>query len=141
MDYIAPRNRFVDWLRQQLIGPAQPDGVNLVGTSPMDRYPLGVLHPVMPGGAGTDPASPNQWEDNEEEATVGDQEVQNIAQPTRKRRYVPPSAVGFSPSSYEAIRACKSWWRGPTMKTWETGIPGVAFECENTSAPPLSSRR
>lgn len=96
MEYTESRNRFVDWLRQQLIGPAQPDGVKLVGTSPLDRYPLSVLYPVMPGGAGIDPASPNQLEDNVEEATVVDQETQNTAQPTKKRRYVPPSAVGFS---------------------------------------------
>ncbi len=96
MDFTGPRKRLVDWLRQQLIGPAQPDDKNLVGTSPLNRYPMGVLYPVMPGGEGTDPVRSELWEDPTDETTDEDQTGQTLAQPARKRRYVPPSAVGFS---------------------------------------------
>ena len=96
MDYIGARKRFVAWLRQQLIGPANPDSDTLVGMSPLDRYPMGVLFPIMPDGDGVDPASDTLREDTTEEDASGELESKQFAQPARKRRYCPPSAVGFS---------------------------------------------
>lgn len=96
MVYTEHRQRFVDWLRQQLIGPAQPDADNLVGESPLNRYPVGVLHPVMASGEGMDPANPQHWEEVPEATLDGGRSDRDLAQPTRSRRYVPPSSVGFS---------------------------------------------
>ena len=53
--YVEARRKLVDWLRLQLIGPANEDSLR---TSPLERYPTGVLHPVDPPDVpGTDPAS------------------------------------------------------------------------------------
>ena len=72
----------------------------------MDRYPAGVLHPIEPGASGIDPASaghvqdvgPALLEDEEEDETPADDEsaARPLAQPVRRRRYVPPASVGFS---------------------------------------------
>ena len=102
--YVEARKRLVDWLRRQLIGPA---GEGRLGMSPLDRYPTGVLHPVDPPVSGVDPASPGGGEsepalldeqDDQEETAPADGEAdgQAFAQPARRRRYVPPSSVGFS---------------------------------------------
>lgn len=99
MKYVAARKRLVDWLRQQLIGPASND--RLIGISPLDRYPTGVLHPVeLDVLSGIDPAASggdadSALEDEEEEAPTGSG-VESEGRPVRKRRYVPPSSVGFS---------------------------------------------
>ena len=99
--YVEARKKLVAWLRRQLIGPA---GEGSLGNSPLDRYPTGVLHPVDPDASGIDPASAGRGEpepallDDQEDATPADGEVdgQAFAQPARRRRYVPPSSVGFS---------------------------------------------
>ena len=87
------RKRLVDWVRRQLIGPAH-DG-RLQG-SPLDRYPTGVLHPVDPGFSGLDPANPDDDEEHDTPVGAGEAGERNMAQPVRRRRYVPPSSVGFS---------------------------------------------
>ena len=87
------RRRLVDWVRLQLIGPAR-DG--LLKGSPLERYPTGVLHPVEPGFSGLDPASPEDDEDHETPHGGDQAEDLKMAQPVRRRRYVPPSSVGFS---------------------------------------------
>ena len=99
--YIDARKKLVAWLRRQLIGPA---GEGSLRMSPLDRYPTGVLHPVDPDVSGIDPASAGGGEsepvllDDREDATPADGEAdgQAFAQPARRRRYVPPSSVGFS---------------------------------------------
>ncbi len=104
MLYVEPRKRLVDWLRRQLVGPAHEGSLS---TSPLDRYPTGVLHPIEPDVSGIDPASAGhaqdagpallEDEDEEEETLAGDEpESRTLAQPVRRRRYVPPSSVGFS---------------------------------------------
>ena len=102
MLYVEARKRLVDWLRRQLVGPAQEGSLS---TSPLDRYPTGVLHPIEPDVSGIDPASaghaqdagPAPLEDEEEETLASDEpESRTLAQPVRRRRYVPPSSVGFS---------------------------------------------
>ncbi|MBA1444294.1 MAG: hypothetical protein M3H12_04295 [Chromatiales bacterium] len=97
MDYAEKRNGLVDWLRKQLIGPgnekkqligSESDEVILQGISPLDRYPTGVLFPVIRGEEGLDPASISDEEETEETSK---------AEPVEKpRRYMPPSSVGFS---------------------------------------------
>ena len=101
MDYIQAREKLVGWLRQQLVGPV---GEGEIGTSPLTRFPTGVLYPVEPDESGTDPAMISGREDaallDEDEDTdslVGDEmDAGARAQPARRRRYVPPSSVGFS---------------------------------------------
>ena len=75
--------------------------------SPLDRYPTGVLHPVELDATGIDPASTAGDEaesnlhdepDEDEEATHSgpESDAPALARPVRRRRYVPPSSVGFS---------------------------------------------
>ena len=100
--YVEPRRRLVDWLRRQLIGPA---GEGSLRESPLDRYPTGVLHPIDPNVSGIDPASAGQEEaepsllDDQDETPPpadGEPGKATLARPARRRRYVPPSSVGFS---------------------------------------------
>ena len=103
MIYVEARRRLVDWLRRQLIGPAGHGNLRL---SPLDRFPTGVLFPIQPGVSGTDPAAaiPADYADpevaggeDEDPLAGGDTpESRPLARPVRRRRYVPPSAVGFS---------------------------------------------
>ena len=120
------RQRLVDWVRRQLIGPADPGA--LLG-SPVERYPTGVLHPVDPGGWGMTGLDPAQSErdqdgrhldpaqqpvdlqtadvsgfaapppdDEEDDSPVGPDGTPGrvTARPLGRRRYVPPSSVGLS---------------------------------------------
>ena len=99
--YVEARRKLLDWLRGQLIGPAREGSLRM---SPLDRYPTGVLHPIDPGLSGLDPASAGQEEaepallDDPEDtpAAGGAADDEPIARPARRRRYVPPSSVGFS---------------------------------------------
>ena len=123
--FIRQRQRLVDWLRRQLIGPA---GSGWLLGSPVERYPTGVLHPVDPGhGAttGIDPAQPESDDgpglapaarppsppaaeaprsddllpDDEEDDSPADANGtpgSAGARPMSRRRYVPPSSVGVS---------------------------------------------
>ena len=102
--HVEARKKLVEWLRSQLIGPA---GEGVVRMSPLDRYPTGVLHPVEPDATGIDPASTvgdeaesnlHDEPDEDEEAThsAPESDAPTLARPARRRRYVPPSSVGFS---------------------------------------------
>ena len=105
-DYVPHRQRLVDWLRSQLIGPATRDSDTLVGIAPWERYPTGMLYPVERGVSGLDPAETSvgisaeagqRQEDTEDEIVQKDgTEGRSLAQGARRRRYVPPSSVGFS---------------------------------------------
>lgn len=92
MDYSDARQELIDWLKRQLIGPASKD--SLTGISPLDRYPCGVLFPVTDTEGGLDPAADSEGEPDDADAT--DDEAEEQAQTAARRRYVPPSAVGFS---------------------------------------------
>ena len=115
--YVQGRERLVQWLERQLVGPAKrPDADGLLDVSPLDRYPVGVLHPVLSEEPGIDPAAEvpervvdgvseadSQWdgnlwsgEDDDEPATDAQAEEESRVAPVRRRRYVPPSSVGFS---------------------------------------------
>lgn len=98
MDYLQARKGLIDWVRRQLIGPA---GEGELSVSPLVRYPTGVLYPVEPDESGRDPAVIDSTEDGglldedgEPDETGEDGPAR--ARPGRRRRYVPPSSVGFS---------------------------------------------
>lgn len=95
MDYRLERQRLVDWLRRQMIGPANESGI-LHGIQPLERYPCAQLYPVINDQEGIDPAS---LAEDDDESQQSSEEVSNKteAEPASKpRRYVAPSAVGFS---------------------------------------------
>ena len=99
--YVEARRKLVAWLRRQLVGPAREGSL---GMSPLDRYPTGVLHPIDPGLSGIDPASAGEGEAEagllddpaDEPGAGGESDDEPLARPPRRRRYVPPSSVGFS---------------------------------------------
>ncbi len=99
--YVEPRKRLVSWLCNQLIGPPAENSMKV---SPLDRFPTGVLHPIVDEMQGIDPASAAhevedlslQEEQDDEVGEDGDAEDQTFARSVRRRRYVPPSSVGFS---------------------------------------------
>ena len=115
MNYAEQRKRLVEWIRSQLTGLVSEEGRRLgirppgrdVGEgnkhetirdiSPAERYPTGVLYPVYKGAEGIDPASEIQDEEEGEElaanAASTDNEPESVI---KKRRYIPPSSVGFS---------------------------------------------
>ena len=94
MNYAEERNKLVKWLRKQLIGPASAR--EILRGSPLDRYPTGILFPIMRDQEGIDPASVSE-DDDEAESPGEDTNVGNDAEPvTKRRRYMPPSSVGFS---------------------------------------------
>lgn len=92
MDYSAERKRLVEWLRLQMIGPATVQR-KLPGISPLDRYPCGKLYPVTNGQEGVDPG-----DEVDEYAGLFDDvdKTDKIEEVVKPRRYVAPSAVGFS---------------------------------------------
>lgn len=94
MDYSSARLKVVNWLRKQMIGPAMPG--NLHGLSPLDRYPCSVLYPIINSEEGLDPAG--EIEDGAEDfVSLTDVEpTEEVEATVRRRRYIPPSSVGFS---------------------------------------------
>ena len=103
MIYKKGRCDLLKWLKKQLIGPAS--GENLLRGSPLDRYPTGILFPIMRDEEGIDPASVSD-DDDDTESLGDDTTAGSDAQPAiKRRRYMPPSSVGFSFfASGEAIR-------------------------------------
>lgn len=100
VDYVQARTKLIDWVRRQLIGPA---GEGPLGVSPLTRYPTGVLYAVEPDESGRDPAVTGSTGDggfldeDVDSGAVGDEaDERGQARPGRRRRYVPPSSVGFS---------------------------------------------
>lgn len=99
--YVKPRKLLVNWLREQLIGPPVHDRMKV---SPLDRFPTGVLHPIVDDMHGIDPVSATheiedsslQEEQDDGIEEDGDTKSQTFAKSVRRRRYVPPSSVGFS---------------------------------------------
>lgn len=108
--YTSGRRRLVDWLEKQLIGPAvRGEDRHEMDRSPLERYPVGVLHPLESEERGIDPASEvsfdrrgpgSRWQDEDDDGNPprdGEPGTsQEKAVPIRRRRYVPPSSVGFS---------------------------------------------
>ncbi len=93
MNYVEGRSSLLKWLKKQLIGPAS--GENLLRGSPLDRYPTGILFPIMRDEEGIDPASVSDDDDTENlgDDTTAESDAQTAA---KRRRYMPPLSVGFS---------------------------------------------
>ncbi len=90
------RDQMVSWVRNQLIGPVCEDqDVVLRGIKPLERHPCGVLFPVIKGGDGLDVADGDADEDIDDDAT-SDLEGRTAERPIRRKRYIPPSSMGFS---------------------------------------------
>ena len=99
MNYSKSRKNYIKWIKSQLVGPASDQDESLNGISPIQRYPTGVLFPIVKGGDGIDPASENQsilmGEDHDSEDETS--EHCKVIEPSQKtNRYMPPSSVGFS---------------------------------------------
>lgn len=96
IDYSKFREKYVNWVKTQLIGPPFYQDDSLYGIPPLDRYTTGILFPVVKGGEGIDPG----YEANSlfsEEDDEAEEEEKGAAKPSEKRyRYMPPSSVGFS---------------------------------------------
>ena len=103
--YVEPRHRLVRWLRTCLMGPGPSHDVEshhdvLNRQNPTKFFPTGILFPITPDGSGIDRAT--EPEENEDEFASSDQEGATIgedraAKPSgHLRRYIAPSAVGFS---------------------------------------------
>ena len=95
MDYSKGRAEVVAWLRKQLMGPASENNI-LRGMSPLERYPTGVLFPIVRGEEGIDPASFSDDSDTFEILESSDQAPDEVEPTTKRRRYTPPSSAGFS---------------------------------------------
>lgn len=93
--FVEPRNRLIDWVRKQLIGPPDSpidEGPDLVGVLPTERFPCGALYPISPAGEGIDPADDDGSEDDSLPNATGETKEE----PAVIRRYIPPSSLGFS---------------------------------------------
>ena len=97
--YTEPRERLICWVREQLVGPpgsmvdSTDDSLDLHGVLPTERFPCGALYPTSPWGEGIDPAS----EDVDETEGTTEVEGKGLAEPVVvRRRYIPPSSMGFS---------------------------------------------
>ena len=96
MDYSGKRKDFVDWVRCCLMGPGSQADL-LVGIQPADRYHVGVLFPIIKGEAGIDPASEEDDDDDRNlDQEDGSADAEGVKPTQKKRRYIPPSSVGFS---------------------------------------------
>ena len=89
LNYREDRDHFLDWVRDQLIGPAtESDHDVLKGMSPLDRFPVAALFPTDNSGEGTDPAHDEidfvQDTDDILDVDEGDNSVQEAS----RRRYV-----------------------------------------------------
>ena len=76
-------------MRKQLIGPEGPD---LRGVLPTERFPCGALYPTSPWGEGIDPAG----EDVDEAEGATEDADESASEPAIVRRYIPPSSLGLS---------------------------------------------
>lgn len=104
LDFSVYRAEWLDWLKKQLQGPPEQRSQEnqrevLVEISPLDRFPIAVLHPVI-AGEGLDVVKDDLADDQAgaesisiENSTADDSQS---AQPARLKRYVPPSSTGFS---------------------------------------------
>ena len=159
--YVEARRRLVEWVRRQLIGPA---GEGALGISPLVRYPTGVLHPVEPHVSGLDPASagieeaePGLLDEPEDGAAAAEESKEGaLAQPVRRRRYVPPSSAGFSfcvrgnevrlaiiasAARYESSAARGEWGRFQRAGYTRLPLPEHALIWSSASPPGGSDQR
>ncbi len=102
MNWSNERERVYQWLRHALLGPSAQrqeasDATHLNGIKPLERFQTGILFPIASDESGIDAV---EDDGDEPEASLGESDVDKIASPSStgqpKRRFVPPSSVGFS---------------------------------------------
>jgi hypothetical protein len=86
------RQQFVRHIHEQLTGKNNklPKG-KLIGENPLDRFVTGFLFPVFESEEGID-----DDQDEIEEASENDETSVQATTVTKRKRYIPPSSVGFS---------------------------------------------
>lgn len=93
------RHKLVDWVKAQLTGRSLQSGEE-VNFSPLERYVSAVLFPVDREGIGLDPVGELELESDEitslNEYDGNQENESDEVEPVKRRRYVPPSSVGFS---------------------------------------------
>ena len=91
MKHVNARKKFVDWTKKQLIGIDLKENL-LNGKKPLERFYTGFHYPIWNSGDGID------FDDNDFEDYQEDDEIDNEAGKFvhKRKRYVPPSSVGFS---------------------------------------------
>lgn len=150
--YVEPRLGLVQWLRSCLIGPGPQSDVEseddlLTTQQPTRLYPTGILFPITMDREGIDQAAEPE-EDGEEvvwpgrEAGAGEDHRARPLVP--HRRYVAPSAVGFSFYTSRDMAFHASGWgvryesRSDTKHQWQR-IP-LSLYRERTSVSFQSPR-
>lgn len=90
------RENLVRWVESQLIGPVRigSNESGLLRGKPLERFPCGVLFPVILGETGLEAGV----EDDEEGEPDSAQSIvaPSVEPMVKRRRYVPPSSAGFS---------------------------------------------
>lgn len=102
-DYSSARRKFVDWVKQSLIGEHLKDDI-LIANNPFDRYTTGILYPV-----GTE-------NEVEEENDVVNEEVDLAEQPAKKMKYQPPSSMGFSFYIDSSLKTLRVFYSATSFK-------------------------
>ena len=89
MNLSDQRSKFVNWTKKQLIGSELRDD-KLIGQKPLDRFFTGFLFPII--------KTKNSLEivDDSEENENYEDEVKEVQQVQKDKRYIPPSSAGFS---------------------------------------------
>lgn len=148
MDYAAHRDRLYDWVQECLIG----DNRDLNRIKPLERYQAGILFPVVRGEYGLDPAVDDV---DFEGDVIGDEDDESageagaVGEAPRKRRFVPPSSVGFSffvagdsvrlqliPNAVRFILAEETRAQGRFLaENWKAATLGGDTEAWNLVAP------
>ncbi|VAW44790.1 Superfamily II DNA and RNA helicase [hydrothermal vent metagenome] len=92
MDLANRRQQFVQHIHEQLTGKNNifPEGY-LKGENPLDRFVTGFLFPVFESEEGIDDEP-----DEVEEASENEDASIQATTVTKRKRYIPPSSVGFS---------------------------------------------
>ena len=120
MIYKKGRRDLLEWRKKQLIGPASDE--SLLRGSPLDRYPTGILFPIMRDEEGIDPASVSD-DDDDTESLGDDTTAGSDAQPaTKRRRYMSPSSVGFTLFARAAVQGVREFEPTPTPPLPRTGV-------------------
>ncbi len=89
MNLSDQRNKFINWIKEQLIGFELKDNI-LIGQKPLDRFFTGFLFPVIETTNGLDVVDDIEDDENH------DFEEKEAQQVKKDKKYIPPSSAGFS---------------------------------------------
>ena len=98
VELASARETLIKWLRRQLMGPPPKDGNGdeIILNDPLQRYPAGVLYPVVQNESGLDGASIEDEDDYSNPLESDGNDGREAKSARQGRRYAPPSSVGFS---------------------------------------------